>query len=80
MSYLRLPHLSGDLLCFVAEDDLWLAPPRHPRPRLAAHRGPHQGRAPALLARRPPDRLHDLAQPRPRDPPRRRRRRSPRGS
>ncbi|MFK4105698.1 S41 family peptidase [Streptomyces sp. NPDC019531] len=26
MSYLRLPHLSGDLLCFVAEDDLWLTP------------------------------------------------------
>ncbi|MFB0618524.1 S41 family peptidase [Streptomyces sp. AGS-58] len=26
MSYLRCPHLSGDLLCFVAEDDLWLAP------------------------------------------------------
>ncbi|WP_155059778.1 S41 family peptidase [Streptomyces blattellae] len=26
MSYLRLPHLSGDLLCFVTEDDLWLAP------------------------------------------------------
>ncbi|MDH6489475.1 S41 family peptidase [Streptomyces sp. SAI-127] len=26
MSYLCLPHLSGDLLCFVAEDDLWLAP------------------------------------------------------
>ncbi|MBC9729582.1 S41 family peptidase [Streptomyces sp. TRM68367] len=25
MSYLRLPHLHGDLLCFVAEDDLWLA-------------------------------------------------------
>ncbi|MYW18407.1 S41 family peptidase [Streptomyces sp. SID161] len=25
MSYLRLPHLNGDLLCFVAEDDLWLA-------------------------------------------------------
>ncbi|MGW1715087.1 S41 family peptidase [Streptomyces sp. NPDC002156] len=25
MSYLRLPHLSDDLLCFVAEDDLWLA-------------------------------------------------------
>ncbi|MFI1764245.1 S41 family peptidase [Streptomyces sp. NPDC020800] len=25
MSYLRFPHLSGDLLCFVAEDDLWLA-------------------------------------------------------
>ncbi|MET9440830.1 S41 family peptidase [Streptomyces sp. NPDC006610] len=25
MTYLRLPHLSGDLLCFVAEDDLWLA-------------------------------------------------------
>ncbi|GKQ40000.1 S41 family peptidase [Streptomyces sp. A012304] len=26
MTYLRLPHLSDDLLCFVAEDDLWLAP------------------------------------------------------
>ncbi|MEU9475422.1 S41 family peptidase [Streptomyces sp. NPDC048191] len=26
MSYLRHPHLYGDLLCFVAEDDLWLAP------------------------------------------------------
>ncbi|WSQ09808.1 PDZ domain-containing protein [Streptomyces sp. NBC_01231] len=26
MSYLRFPHLSGDQLCFVAEDDLWLAP------------------------------------------------------
>ncbi|MDF3302809.1 S41 family peptidase [Streptomyces tropicalis] len=26
MSYLHLPHLSGELLCFVAEDDLWLAP------------------------------------------------------
>jgi len=26
VSYLRLPHLSGDLLCFVAEDDLWLSP------------------------------------------------------
>ncbi|MFE0509676.1 S41 family peptidase [Streptomyces sp. NPDC058964] len=26
MSYLRMPHLSGELLCFVAEDDLWLAP------------------------------------------------------
>ncbi|GHJ02626.1 putative tricorn protease [Streptomyces olivaceus] len=26
MSYLRLPHLSGDQLCFVAEDDLWIAP------------------------------------------------------
>jgi tricorn protease len=26
VSYLRLPHLSGDLLCFVAEDDLWMAP------------------------------------------------------
>jgi tricorn protease len=25
VTYLRLPHLSGDLLCFVAEDDLWLA-------------------------------------------------------
>ncbi|PAZ14637.1 peptidase S41 [Streptomyces sp. SA15] len=26
MSYLCLPHLNGELLCFVAEDDLWLAP------------------------------------------------------
>ncbi|MFE2041812.1 S41 family peptidase [Streptomyces sp. NPDC059477] len=26
MSYLRMPHLHGDLLCFVTEDDLWLAP------------------------------------------------------
>ncbi|MFF0625753.1 S41 family peptidase [Streptomyces sp. NPDC004296] len=25
-SYLRYPHLHGDLLCFAAEDDLWLAP------------------------------------------------------
>jgi tricorn protease len=26
VSYLRFPHLSGDLVCFVAEDDVWLAP------------------------------------------------------
>ncbi len=26
VTYLRLPHLKDDLLCFVAEDDLWLAP------------------------------------------------------
>lgn len=25
-AYLRYPHLHGDLLCFVAEDDLWVAP------------------------------------------------------
>ncbi|MBD0840777.1 S41 family peptidase [Streptomyces sp. TRM68416] len=30
MSYLRLPHINGDLLCFVAEDDLWLAPLSEP--------------------------------------------------
>ncbi|WP_461013591.1 S41 family peptidase [Streptomyces daliensis] len=24
--YLRYPHLHGDLICFVAEDDLWVAP------------------------------------------------------
>ncbi|MDQ0787510.1 S41 family peptidase [Streptomyces sp. B3I8] len=32
--YLRFPHLHGGLLCFVAEDDLWLAPldgSAHPR-------------------------------------------------
>ncbi|MGW3336818.1 S41 family peptidase [Streptomyces sp. NPDC001009] len=40
MSYLRLPHISDDLLCFVAEDDLWLAPLDEPgRPwRLTADR------------------------------------------
>jgi tricorn protease len=26
VTYLRLPHLHDDRLCFVAEDDLWLAP------------------------------------------------------
>ncbi|MFI1255709.1 S41 family peptidase [Streptomyces netropsis] len=25
-AYLRFPHLHGDLLCFIAEDDLWVAP------------------------------------------------------
>ncbi|WP_431780805.1 S41 family peptidase [Streptomyces chumphonensis] len=25
-AYLRFPHLHGDLLCFVAEDDVWAAP------------------------------------------------------
>ncbi|MFD9069705.1 S41 family peptidase [Streptomyces lasiicapitis] len=25
-AYLRFPHVSGDRLCFVAEDDLWVAP------------------------------------------------------
>ena len=25
-SYLRFPHLHGDLVTFVAEDDVWLAP------------------------------------------------------
>ncbi|MET7288627.1 S41 family peptidase [Streptomyces sp. NPDC005573] len=40
MSYLRLPHLNGDLLTFVSEDDLWLAPLDSPgRPwRLTADR------------------------------------------
>lgn len=40
VSYLRLPHISDDLLCFVAEDDLWLAPLDEPgRPwRLTADR------------------------------------------
>ncbi|MFI5994605.1 S41 family peptidase [Streptomyces sp. NPDC051362] len=26
LGYLRFPHLSGDRLCFVTEDDLWVAP------------------------------------------------------
>ena len=25
-AYLRFPHLHGELICFVSEDDLWLAP------------------------------------------------------
>ncbi|MBM9505060.1 S41 family peptidase [Actinacidiphila acididurans] len=25
-AYLRFPHLAGDLLCFAAEDDIWVAP------------------------------------------------------
>lgn len=29
-AYLRFPHISGDRLCFVAEDDLWVAPSTRP--------------------------------------------------
>lgn len=43
-------------------------PARRPRACLAADRRPHEGRAPPLLPRRPPHRVHDLAQPRPGDP------------
>ncbi|RDG34788.1 S41 family peptidase [Streptomyces corynorhini] len=36
-AYLRFPHLHGDSLCFVAEDDLWIAPvaPAGQRPERA---------------------------------------------
>ncbi|MGD9484093.1 S41 family peptidase [Streptomyces sp. TRM70308] len=36
-AYLRYPHVHGDLLCFVTEDDLWAAP--------LVPRGEHPGRA-----------------------------------
>jgi tricorn protease len=44
-SYLRYPHLSGDLVTFVAEDDIWLAPLTE-----AAGGGPAGGRAWRLTA------------------------------
>ncbi|GAA3059282.1 hypothetical protein GCM10020000_47750 [Streptomyces olivoverticillatus] len=41
-AYIRFPHLHGDLLCFVAEDDLWLAPLAPPL-RAGARRGGRGG-------------------------------------
>ncbi|NLU70014.1 S41 family peptidase [Streptomyces sp. HNM0574] len=43
-SYLRQPHLHGDLVCFAAEDDLWVAP-------ISPHGGPDPAPGP-LQARR----------------------------
>ncbi len=40
-SYLRFPHIHGDLVTFVAEDDVWLAPVGGGRAwRLSADRAP----------------------------------------
>ena len=82
LPYIRHPHLHDDRVCFVAEDDVWLAPlassdagARLPGAgaRLAADRGPYARQPPALLPGRAADRLHQLAQPRPGGPSRLRR-------
>lgn len=39
VAYLRFPHLHQDLLCFAAEDDLWVAPSPPPGTGRAARGG-----------------------------------------
>ena len=63
--YLRYPHIHGDLLTFTAGDDVWLAPGRG-RPGLAAVRRRRAGELPALLPRRIPGGLDELAGRQPR--------------
>ena len=58
--YLRFPHVHGDLLTFVTEDDVWLAP-ADGRPRVAADLRRRAGQQSAVLARRRHDRLDQLA-------------------
>ena len=58
--YLRYPHVHGDLLTFVTEDDVWLAPAEGGRAwRLTSDGG--QAGQPAVLARRGHDRVDDPA-------------------
>ena len=79
VAYLRFPHLHGDLLCFAAEDDLWVAPlsPEASRPGRAWRVTVDRTRVghPRFSPDGTPHRVHDLAQPRPRDPSRPGRRR-----
>ena len=79
VAYLRFPHLHDDLLCFAAEDDLWVAPlvPEGHRPGRAWRVTVDRTRVghPRFSPDGTPHRLHDLAQPRPRDPSRPGRRR-----
>ena len=58
--YLRYPHLHGDLLTFVAGDDV-LARSGRRRPGLAAVRRRGRGQLSAVLPGRHPDRLDQLA-------------------
>ena len=58
--YLRYPHVHGDLITFVAGDDV-LARARRGRPGLAAVRRRDPGQLPALLPGRHPDRVDRLA-------------------
>ena len=58
--YLRFPHIHGDLLTFVAEDDVWLAPLGGGRAwRLSADRA--EARQPAFFPRRALGGLDELA-------------------
>ena len=63
--YLRYPHVHGELLVFVAEDDVWLAPVDR-GPRVAADRRCGPGQLPAVLPGRDCGGLGQLAGRRPR--------------